>query len=238
MSLQIRHFRRNDRDQLTALVNSHVEAVIPGGSIPVNGVLTQLEREPGEYIVDPWVSERITLVAEQRNGIAAAALLLRYRTDADVPTRYRSTGEIRWLVFTPVAPTDNANWPDGNAAAAALIAKCDEHFRNWNTTLVYADGALPAPGIYGVPEQWPHVAALYRMSDRRSNHHRRRIRCTRHCARIGRGCSLKIHLRSGRHGNCRHCRNGDTRQITPFHHSTPSFGPTPANDLHSPESLI
>jgi GNAT superfamily N-acetyltransferase len=25
----------------------------------------------------------------------------------------------------------------------------------------YADGALPAPGVYGVPEQWPHVRALY-----------------------------------------------------------------------------
>jgi ribosomal protein S18 acetylase RimI-like enzyme len=25
----------------------------------------------------------------------------------------------------------------------------------------YADGALPAPGVYGVPEQWPHVHALY-----------------------------------------------------------------------------
>jgi ribosomal protein S18 acetylase RimI-like enzyme len=25
----------------------------------------------------------------------------------------------------------------------------------------YADGALPALGVYGVPEQWPHVRALY-----------------------------------------------------------------------------
>ena len=25
----------------------------------------------------------------------------------------------------------------------------------------HADGALPAPGVYGVPEQWPHVRALY-----------------------------------------------------------------------------
>jgi GNAT superfamily N-acetyltransferase len=25
----------------------------------------------------------------------------------------------------------------------------------------HADGALPAPGVYGVPRQWPHVRALY-----------------------------------------------------------------------------
>lgn len=25
---------------------------------------------------------------------------------------------------------------------------------------VHADGTLPAPGVYGVPEQWPHIRAL------------------------------------------------------------------------------
>jgi GNAT superfamily N-acetyltransferase len=25
----------------------------------------------------------------------------------------------------------------------------------------YADGTLPAPGVYGVPEQWPHVRQIY-----------------------------------------------------------------------------
>jgi GNAT superfamily N-acetyltransferase len=29
-------------------------------------------------------------------------------------------------------------------------------------TRQHADGELPVPGVYGVPEQWPHIAALYR----------------------------------------------------------------------------
>ena len=63
--VQVRPFRRADRDQLTRLVNAHAEAVVPGMSVSVNTVLSSLERQPGEFIVDPWVSERVTLVAEQ-----------------------------------------------------------------------------------------------------------------------------------------------------------------------------
>ena len=46
--IEIRPFRRGDRDQLTDLVNAHVEAVLPGVTVPPNAVLGQLEREPGE----------------------------------------------------------------------------------------------------------------------------------------------------------------------------------------------
>ena len=79
--VRVRPFRRGDRDQLTRLVNAHAEAVVPGMSVSVNTVLGSLERQPGEFIVDPWVSERVTLVVEQRNRIAAAAHLLRYYPD-------------------------------------------------------------------------------------------------------------------------------------------------------------
>ena len=74
-SIAVRPFRRSDRDQLTDLLNAHAEAVVPGMSVPVNAVLSQLERDPGEFIVGPWVSERATLVAEQRGRVAAAHLL-------------------------------------------------------------------------------------------------------------------------------------------------------------------
>lgn len=52
-STEIRPFHRADRDQLTALVNAHVQAVVPGVAVSVNTVLSQLEREPDEYVVDP-----------------------------------------------------------------------------------------------------------------------------------------------------------------------------------------
>jgi len=77
-SVQVRPFHRGDRDQLTQLVNAHAEAVVPGMSVSVSAVLSSLERQPAEFIEDPWESERLTLVAELRNRVAAAAHLLRY----------------------------------------------------------------------------------------------------------------------------------------------------------------
>jgi len=70
--------RRDDRDQLTRLVNAHAQAVVPGMSVSVNAVLGSLGRQPGEFIEDAWVRDRVTLVAEQRDRVTAAAHLLRY----------------------------------------------------------------------------------------------------------------------------------------------------------------
>ena len=160
--VQVRPFRRGDRDQLTRLVNAHAEAVVPGMSVSVNTVLGSLERQPGEFIVDPWVSERVTLVAEQRGRVAAAAHLLRYYSDDRAGPAYRDAGEIRWLLYWPAAPAGNPYWPDVTGAAEALIAACIEVFGRWSVTCQSAGGELPVPGVYGVPEQWPHIAALYR----------------------------------------------------------------------------
>src|SRR5207244_8004225 len=87
-SIEVRPFRRADREQLTALVNAHAAAVVPGVSAAVNTVMNQLEREPGEFIVDPWVVERVTLVAEQRRRIVAAAHLQRFGANGDVGESY------------------------------------------------------------------------------------------------------------------------------------------------------
>ena len=164
-SFDIRAFRRADRDQLARLVNSHAAAVMPGASVSVNTVLSQLEREPDEFIVDPWVSERRTLVAEQSGAIVAAALMLRYRADTDVGETYRNAGEIRWLLFWPMAPADNRFWEDGHAAADVLMNACLAQFDTWHVTHRHADGALPHPGVYGVPAQWPHIEHLYERHD-------------------------------------------------------------------------
>lgn len=156
-SIEVRPFRRADREQLTALVNAHAAAVVPGVSVAVNTVMNQLEREPGEFIVDPWVRERVTLVAEQRRRIVAAAHLQRFDADGDVGDSYRNAGLIRWFLFWPEAPY----WPDSQDAADALMAACVAVLDRWGSEHQHADGTLPAPGVYGVPEQWPHVRASY-----------------------------------------------------------------------------
>jgi len=156
-SVQVRPFRRADREQLTALVNAHIQAVLPGVSVSVNTVLSQLERDPGEFIVDPWVAERATLVAEQRGRVVAAAHLLRYGDGEEVGEAYRDSSELNWLLYWPRA----THWRDSEAAAAALMDACLERLGSWRTDHWHADGALPAPGVYGVPDQWPHIRELY-----------------------------------------------------------------------------
>jgi GNAT superfamily N-acetyltransferase len=156
-ALEVRPFRRADRDQLTDLVNMHVAAVVPGVSVSVNTVLSDLERQPGEFITDPWVAERTTLVAEQREYVVAAAHLLRYRADAEVGEAYRDAAEIDWFVCRPAA----SFWPDADQAADLLMRACLAQFARWNVRVRYADGALPAPLVYGLPRNWPHIRAVY-----------------------------------------------------------------------------
>ena len=151
MSIEIRPFERRDRDQLTELVNRHVAAVVPGVALSVNAVLSQLEREPGESIVDPWVAERRCLVAVDRSAVVAAALVHRFRADPDVGPDFRNAGDIRWLVCTRTA----------GEAGAELLQSCVRLFDEWHVDRRYADCGLPVLACYGVPDTLPHVRALY-----------------------------------------------------------------------------
>jgi GNAT superfamily N-acetyltransferase len=163
--IEVRAFRRSDREQLTELVNAHAAAVVPGLGVSVSTVLAQLERQPDEFIVGPWVSERVTLVAEQRQRVAAAAYLLRYADDERVSPSYRNTGTIQWLLFWPeAARTESPYWIDGTEAAERLMAACIGQLERWGVASQSAEGELPVRGVYGVPEQWPHIRGLYERS--------------------------------------------------------------------------
>jgi len=149
-SIQIRAFERRDREQLTELVNAHVDAVVPGRSVSVNAVLSKHEREPGEAVVDPWVSERTTLVAVRREQVVGAALLTRFADDDRVSDSYRGAAEVRWLVC----------WPQHADAGDALAAACIGTMEDWGAGKQWADGSLPAPSVYGIPDAWPHVRGV------------------------------------------------------------------------------
>jgi GNAT superfamily N-acetyltransferase len=159
-SVQVRPFRRDDRDQLTRLVNAHAEAVVPGMSASVNAVLGSLGRQPEEFIEDPWVSARVTLVAEQRDRVAAAAHLLRYFPDERAGRAARDVGEIRWLLYWPQAPAGNPYWPDATGAAEALMTACTALFGRWGVTLAEGKRLSRHAGWADVGNL--HVVALYR----------------------------------------------------------------------------
>lgn len=157
--LNVRPFHREDRDQLTDLVNLHAAAVVPGATASVNTVLSSLERCPDEVVTDPWVAERLTLVADRGGQLVAAAHLHRYRDDVGVGEDYRGTGHIIWFLHSPGA----SHIPDAAEVASVLMSACLAQFGRWRVRARHADGRLPVPGVYGLPEQWPHVrAALQR----------------------------------------------------------------------------
>jgi GNAT superfamily N-acetyltransferase len=156
-ALTVRPFRRDDRDQLTDLVNAHVAVVVPGVSVSTNTVLSALERQPDEFITDPWVSERVTLVAEQRDHVIAAAHLLRYRSGPAVGESYRDVGEIDWFLCHPSASFR----PDADEAADLLMGACLAQLARWNVRARYAGGEVPAPVVYGLPRTWPHIRAAF-----------------------------------------------------------------------------
>ena len=61
--IDVRPFSRSDRDQLAHLANAHIGAIVPGWAVPTATLLSRLERDPGEHVVDPWVVGRSTVVA-------------------------------------------------------------------------------------------------------------------------------------------------------------------------------
>ncbi len=168
---RVRTFRRDDRDQLTDLVNSHLSAVVPGARLSVNSVLGSLERQPDEHVVDPWVVERATFVVESRHRVVGAAHLHRFTAGPEASDDYRDAGLVQWLLVTPPDDEGLEQSAEARAAADALTAACHAQLAAWQVRVAYADGQLPFAGVYGVPEQWPHVReALERAGFRPGEH--------------------------------------------------------------------
>src|SRR5262245_27520921 len=147
----VRAFRRDDRDQVSALDNAHVGAVVPGWALPVQVVLAQTEPDPGEYVVDPWVTEGATLVAVERERIVGAAHLCRDASDERVGGHFRGAGEIKWL----------GAWPAALDTGRALMSASIAQLRSWRVERVHAGVQLPTPVTYGVSDCWPHLRQLF-----------------------------------------------------------------------------
>ena len=132
-------------EQVQYLVNGHLGAVLPGWALPLEYIAFYLKRNPGEYVTDPWVLERKSLVALKEGRVCAAAHLLRYGDDSPAS----GSGEIDWFVC----------WPKETASGAALLSATEELLDVWECRESRFNGNLPAP-LAGVPDSWPHVIEL------------------------------------------------------------------------------
>jgi GNAT superfamily N-acetyltransferase len=140
-------------DQLTGLLNAHLDAVVPGFALPAAYLAERLTRDPGEAIVDPWVLRRRTLVAVERDRVVAAAHLLRYGATVDVGPAFRDVGEIAWLLA----------WPAACDAAEAVLAAGLRRLADWGAEAQWlCTGSMFVPTVSGIPDTWPHIAAILR----------------------------------------------------------------------------
>ena len=115
--VQIAPLDRSHLPQVLALVNSHLSTVIPGWSLTADYFWERLQSEPQEYITDPWVVERKSIVGIVKDRVCAAAHLLRYGDD----TRWKGVGDIGWILF----------WPEEREAGAAVMMECRRQMNAW-----------------------------------------------------------------------------------------------------------
>ena len=149
--MHIEPYHSDQLTQLTYLINAHMGAVMPGWSLPAAYVEDRLYRNPGEYVIGPWVIERKTLCAIEKGRLVAAAHLLRYGTGAEVAEHYQNIGDIGWLLA----------WPQNDEAARVLLQACYDQMKGWNVSqIIVWDSTLPV--CSGIPPQWPHLVALFK----------------------------------------------------------------------------
>ena len=149
--IEVRPFIRADREQLARLVNAHVAVAVPGGYVPPATLLNDLEHPLGEYIIGPWVVELVTFVAIERDRVVAAAHVRRYGDDDRVSADYRNAGEIVWMLC----------WPDHLDAGRTVLDEAVGHLSAASVRILYGNGTLRFPGVYGVSDHWPHVQDLF-----------------------------------------------------------------------------
>ena len=118
-----------------------------GWALPREYIASCLTRNPSEFVTDPWVSERQTLVALKNDRLCAAVHLLEY--EADSPAC--GAGEVDWFVC----------WPRESCVGAELLSAAVEVLDVWQVQEPTLGVNFPVPIVAGVPESWSHIVELF-----------------------------------------------------------------------------
>lgn len=157
--LHLEPFRESHLGQLQSLINCHLGSVVPGWSLSTPFISSHLERNPGQYVTDPWVIERETICALERGRLLGAVHLLHLR----IRTRGRrglpggrEDRLVPGLATEPAGPLPVSY--SFAESTEALLAAAVEQLAEWGAAKQYATEDLWLPVLDGVPDQWPHVA--------------------------------------------------------------------------------
>ena len=145
----IERLRSEHLAQVTSLVNHHLGAIVPGWAVPEAWLAGYLQRNPGEYVVDPWVVERTTLVALERQSVEAVAHVLLYGSAPEVNSEFHGVAEIDWFLASP----------DAAEASAHVLSAAAEQAAAWSATALWLAGGPPVGPFSGIPDVWPHITA-------------------------------------------------------------------------------
>ena len=143
---KIEPLERDHLPQVMDLVNAHLGAVVPGWALTACYFWERLKRNPAEWVTDPWVAERKSIVGVVNDRVCAAAHILRYGDD----TRWKGTAEVAWLLF----------WPRARTAGEAILKECLRQMKAWQVTDQQISGPLPVPVCVGLPHVWPHIGLM------------------------------------------------------------------------------
>ncbi|HEY6396710.1 MAG TPA: hypothetical protein VIX82_04570 [Solirubrobacteraceae bacterium] len=146
--IQITSSEPEHLEQLSTLLSAHAGCVLPGGAVFPDAISSRLHRDVGEFVLDPWVEHRETLVAVEDARVVAGSQLWCFRDEPEVSDSYRGVAELRWFCF----------WPSSQQAAAALLEEAIE--RAGPRRRFYLSGDLPGVLVYGIPDAWVHVEEL------------------------------------------------------------------------------
>jgi ribosomal protein S18 acetylase RimI-like enzyme len=156
----IRAFQPEDLSQLTQIINTHISMLIPTWELPSELILSRLEKNPDEPVIDPWVIERATFCAFVGENLVAAAHLLRYGDTETVNENHHNHGDIAWFVFEPAFESE----------AKELLSACHAQMRDWQVkTLGAWESGLYVPCFTGISDNWPHIGKLFYEAGYRPN---------------------------------------------------------------------
>lgn len=157
--MHLEPFRESHMVQLQSLINCYLGSVVPGWSLSTPFISSHLERNPGQYVTDPWVIELKTICALERGRLLGAGHLLHYGSGPEVGGDYQGAGEIALFLAWPPSPPGRYLFPYSFAESTeALLAAAVEQLEEWGAAKQYATEDLWLPVLDGVPDQWPHVA--------------------------------------------------------------------------------